>query len=234
MFHLKLLEELRARGVEPASLRYQLRHTRTPITAKRAGALLRGQAEPTLSEYAAMLNFADRVLPEWNAMPVAMLHLSPKLGFMPRTPDLKSVPSGRDVMLAIAHARETLLRSMPSVNLTGPVGAESASTLLGTKARELWDAARARGNDPHKALSEFCVRVSMEVARRVYDAAPESNPQVDWVHVVQTYCREVPNALMTRYDTLARFAPTPVEPLKAIQILERFATHQLEITPEPA
>ena len=147
-------------------------------------------------------------------------------------PDLKSVPSGRDVMLAIAHARETLLRSMPSVTLTGPVSAESAPALLGTKARELWDAARARGNDPHKALSEFCVRVSMEVAKRVYDAAPD--PDVDWVHVVQTYCREVPNALMTRYDTLARFAPTPVEPLKAIQILERFATHQLEITPESA
>lgn len=233
MHHTPLLTELRKRGVEPAALRHQLAHTDTPITGKRAAALMRGAVVPTLPEYVAMLAFVDRVLPEWNGLPFVALNISPKLGLLPVPPDVSHVPNGKDVMLAIARARAGLLQSMPPLHLTGGVSAESAPALLGTKARELWDAARARGNDPHKALSEFCVRVSLELARRVYDAAPDQSAvplhaQFDWVRVVQHYCREVPNALTTRYDTLAKFAPTPVVPLPAIEILERFATHQLE------
>ena len=233
MHHTPLLTELRKRGVEPAALRHQLAHTDTPITGKRAAALMRGAVEPTLNEYVAMLAFVDRVLPEWNGLPFVALNISPKLGLLPVPPDVSHVPNGKDVMVAIARARQSLLQSMPPLHLTGCVSAESAPALLGTKARELWDAARARGNDPHKALSEFCVRVSLELARRVYDAAPDQSAipvhqQFDWVRVVQHYCREVPNALATRYDTLARFAPTPVVPLPAIEVLNRFATHQLE------
>ena len=238
MFHTPLLAELTRIGVEPAALRHQLAHTDTPITGKRAAALLRGHVEPTLSEYVAMLKFVNRVLPEWDGLPFVVLNVSPKLGLLPVPPDVSRVPNGKDVMVVIAQAREDLLRSMPPFRLTehvssAPVSAEAAPALLGTAARALWNAAQARGNDPRHALSEFCMRVSMEIAKRVYAAAPDQSDiqlhqRFDWVRVVQHYCRVVPNALATRYDTLARFAPDPVTPMLAIDILERLALTQLE------
>ena len=224
----RLIAELRERGVESSALRHQLDQLNASISGKRAAKLLRGEVEPTVVEYVAMLRFVDRVLPEWDSLPVVPVNLAPKLTLVPIARKLKKIDEGKLVLLAICRARESLLRTMPTVNqlikFTEPVTAESAPTLLSGAVRSLWDAAVRRGSDPHAALSAFCIKVSCAVLARTYAAFPadwierygdEAHAHRTWIAAVQNYCAAVPTALATRYDTLARFAPTPVRPLDA-------------------